>query len=272
MNKINKIIIYAILIITSIFVLFPFAWMVLTSLKSLPETQAIPPVIIPEKLLFSNYKEALNMAPFFMYFINSTIIVIASTIFVLVVNALGAFAFTKYDFRFKEIIITILLATMMVPGETLILSNFQTISAMNLADTRIAIFLPYISSVFYLILIKQFFEQIPNELYLASKIDGDTDFQYFRKILVPVSKPILVTVAVLNVIASWNAFLWPLLITNSDIKRTLPIGLSYFTTEAGSQIQLLMAASTLIILPLIIFFIVTRKFVIGGLMNGSVKG
>ncbi|MFV0289165.1 MAG: carbohydrate ABC transporter permease [Mycoplasmatales bacterium] len=272
MNKLSKILIYSILILTTIIVLFPFIWMLLTSFKSLEETQKIPPVIIPSQILFSNYQEALTKAPFLMYFINSIIITIISTILVLIVNSLGAFAFTKYSFKGKEFMITILLATMMVPSEMLIITNFQTISMMQLADTRVAIFLPYISSVFYLILMKQFFEQIPKELYLAAKVDGDSDWQYFRRILLPTAKPILTTVAVLNVIGSWNSFLWPLLITNTETKRTLPIGLSYFTTEAGSQTQLLMAASTIVIIPLIVFFIITRKFVISGLMNGSVKG
>lgn len=272
MKYLNKGLIYLILIIGAILVLFPFIWMILTSLKSLSEVQSVPPVYIPEKFLFSNYKEALEQAPFLIYFLNSVIVALVSTILVICVNALGAFAFVKYDFKGKSFLLTILIATMMVPGEMLIITNFQTIAKMNLVDTRIAIFLPYIVSVFYLFLIKQFFEQIPNELYLAAKVDGDTDFQFFYRVLLPISKPVLTTVALLNIIGSWNAFLWPILITNSDKVRTLPIGLTQFTTDAGSQVQLLMAASTFVIMPMIILFIVTRKYVISGLTSGSMKG
>lgn len=268
----NKITIYIILIIGILTVLFPFIWMVLTSLKSLTEVQAVPPVIFPKEFLFSNYSEALSRAPFLTYFINSVIIALVSTIFVLVINSLGAFAFVKYDFKGKSILLTIFIATMMVPGEMLIITNFQTISQMNLVDTRIAVFLPYVVSVFYMFLIKQFFEQIPKELYLTSKVDGDSDFQFFYRILLPISKPVLVTVSLLNIIGSWNAFLWPILVTNSDAIRTLPIGLIQFTSDAGSEVQLLMAASTIVITPMIILFIVTRKYVIGGLTKGAVKG
>lgn len=272
MKYLNKGLIYLILTVGAILVLFPFIWMILTSLKSLSEVQSVPPVYIPEKLLFSNYKEALKQAPFLIYFLNSVIVALVSTILVIFVNALGAFAFVKYDFKGKSFLLTILIATMMVPGEMLIITNFQTIAKMNLVDTRVAIFLPYIVSVFYLFLIKQFFEQIPNELYLAAKVDGDTDFQFFYRVLLPISKPVLTTVALLNIIGSWNAFLWPILITNSDKVRTLPIGLTQFTTDAGSQVQLLMAASTFVIMPMIILFIVTRKYVISGLTSGSMKG
>ncbi len=272
MKLINKILIYVILIIGTIAVLFPFAWMILTSLKSLAEVQAVPPVIIPEEPLVSNYGEALRRAPFLMYFFNSVVIALVSTIFVLVINSLGAFAFVKYDFKGKSLLLTLFIATMMVPGEMLIITNFQTIASMQLVDTRIAVFLPYVVSVFYMFLIKQFFEQIPKELYLASKIDGDSDFKFFYRVLLPISKPVLVTVALLNIIGSWNAFLWPILITNSQNIRTLPIGLIQFTTDTGSEVQLLMAANTIVILPMILLFIVTRKYVIGGLTHGSVKG
>ncbi len=272
MKHLRKILIYTILIIGAVVVLFPFVWMVLTSLKSLGEVQAVPPVVLPENYLFSNYNEALSRAPFLIYFFNSVVIAFVSTIFVLVINSLGAFAFVKYDFKGKSILLTLFIATMMVPGEMLIITNFQTIAQMQLVDTRVAVFLPYVVSVFYMFLIKQFFEQIPKELYLASKIDGDSDFQFFYRVLLPISKPVLVTVSLLNIIGSWNAFLWPILVTNSQNIRTLPIGLIQFSSDAGSEVQLLMAASTIVILPMIILFIITRKFVIGGLTHGSVKG
>ncbi len=272
MKTIKNILLYSFLVIAAIITLFPFVWMILTSLKTLTEAQSVPPVFIPENLQWNNYSKSLEFAPFGQYFLNSIVVALISTILVVTLCSLAAFAFSKYSFKGKELIITIMFATMMVPGEMLMITNFKTVSSLGLIDTRIAIFIPYIVSVFYIILIKQFFDQVPNELYLSAKVDGDSDFRYFKKILLPIARPILMTVAMLNIIGSWNAFLWPLLVTNKDAIRTLPIGLSYFTSEAGSEVQLLMAATTIVILPLIIVFLFTRKYVVSGLTNGAVKG
>ena len=138
--------------------------------------------------------------------------------------------------------------------------------------TSIAMFLPFIGSIFYIFLVRQFFISIPNELYLTSKVDGCSDFRYLMKILIPVSKPILITVGLLNTIVSWNSFMWPLLVTSSVETRTLPIGLLQFTTDAGTQYNLLMAASAMIILPMVILFLVSRKYIVSGLTAGAIKG
>ncbi len=271
-NILNKTLLYSFLTIFALITIFPFVWMILTSLKTLGEVQAVPPKVFPANLQFENYERALDVAPFGNYFINSIFVALLSTVIVVTLCSLAAFAFSKYTFRGKELVITLLFATMMVPGEMLMVTNFKTVVNLGLIDTRVAMFVPYMVSVFYIILIKQFFDQVPNELYLSSKVDGDSDFRYFRKILLPIARPILVTVALLNIIGSWNAFLWPLLVTNSPEIRTLPIGLSYFTSEAGSETQLLMAATAIIILPLLIVFLFTRKYIVSGLTNGAVKG
>ncbi len=271
-TKFKHTMIYVFLIGFAGLVLFPFVWMVLSSFKTISEIQAVPPQVLPETFQWSNYPEALQKFNFIAYFFNSVVVALVSTIFVLIINSLGAFAFVKYDFKGKSILLTLLIATMMVPGEMLIITNFKTVSSLGLADTRIALFLPYMMSVFYLFLLKQFFEQVPHQLYLAAKVDGDSDVKFFFKILLPVAKPALITVAILNIISSWNAYLWPILIISSDAKRTLPIGLTQFTSEAGSEVQLLLAAAVVTIIPLILLFILTRKYVIGGLTKGAVKG
>lgn len=271
-TKLKSISAYSVLIIGGITVLFPFVWMLLSSFKTRSEASAIPPVFIPETFMISNYLEVFQQTPFLLYTLNSIIAALFSTIFVLFTSIMAAFAFAKFEFKFKNIILSFLLATMMIPGEMLIITNFQTISSLNLIDTRIAIFLPYSASVFYLYMILQFFQTVPHELYLAAKVDGTSDFKFLIKVLVPISKPIIVTVALLNIIGSWNAYLWPALVTNSDKLRTLPYGLVGFTGEAGSDVQLIMAASTMIVLPLIILFISTRKFIISGLTQGAIKG
>ncbi|MGL5020786.1 MAG: carbohydrate ABC transporter permease [Mycoplasmatales bacterium] len=271
-EQFNRFFAYLILIIGGLIVLFPFVWMILTSLKTLDEAMASEPNFFPKIFMFSNYKEAFEMAPFSIYFINSVMVAVLSTICVLFTTILAAFAFSKYDFKGKKIIFTIFIATLMIPGELLIITNFKTITTLGLYDSWFALFFPYIGSIFYIFLVQQFFISIPHELYLTSKVDGCSDFRYLFKILVPISRPILITVSMLNIIASWNAFLWPLLVTSTKEARTLPIGLVQFTTEAGSQFHLLMAASTMIIIPMIVLFIISRKYIVSGLTSGSIKG
>lgn len=272
-NRLMHFICYLILIVGGLFTLFPFIWMVLTSLKTHPETLDVTGKVLPSSPQWHNYVEAFKAAPFVTYFTNSVIVALASTFFVCITTVLAAFAFSKYNFKGKKIIFTLLTATLMVPGELMIITNFSTISNLGLYNKLIAIFIPYTASVFYIFLVQQFFNGVPNELYLSAKIDGCSDFKYLIKILVPIAKPIIITICLLNIIASWNAFLWPLLVTNSVAIRTLPIGLIQFqTADAGTQYNLLMAASTMIIVPMLIMFIFTRKYIISGLTQGAIKG
>ena len=271
-QKISKVLVYIVLVIGAFIVLFPFFWMIMTSLKTLPETMQVPPKILPNEFMWNNYQKASEMAPFGRYFLNSIFVSSMSTIFVLITTILAAFSFSKYEFKGKNFIFTVLLATLMIPGDVLLVTNFATINALGLYDTSIAMFLPFIGSIFYIFLVRQFFISIPNELYLTSKVDGCSDFRYLMKILIPVSKPILITVGLLNTIVSWNSFMWPLLVTSSVETRTLPIGLLQFTTDAGTQYNLLMAASAMIILPMVILFLVSRKYIVSGLTAGAIKG
>ncbi len=271
-DKFNKLVVYLALIIGSITVLFPFFWMISTSLKTKSESLAVPPSLLPEVLQFSNYPEALEAASFGIYFINSVVVAIISTILVLITTTFAAYAFSKFDFKYKNVLFSFLLATLMIPGELLVITNFSTIANLGLIDTRIAIFLPYIASTFYIYMVSQFYMQVPHELYLAAKVDGASDFRYLTKILIPISKPILITVAMLNVIASWNSYLWPMLVTNTNSIRTLPVGLKAFTSEGGTDFHLLMAATTIVIIPMVILFILSRKYIVSGLTKGAVKG
>lgn len=272
-NLLIKTICYLILIVGGFVTLFPFIWMVLTSLKTHPETLDITGGILPQSPQWHNYVEAFKAAPFLTYFKNSVIVALASTVLVTITTILAAFAFSKYDFKGKKILFTLLTATLMVPGELMIITNFTTINQLGLYNTLLAIFIPYTASVFYIFLVQQFFNGVPNELYLSAKIDGCSDFKYLVKILVPIAKPIIITISLLNIIGSWNAFLWPLLVTNSEMIRTLPIGLIQFqTADAGTNYHLLMAASTMIIVPMLLMFILTRKYIVSGLTAGAIKG
>ena len=161
---------------------------------------------------------------------------------------------------------------MMVPGEMLIIQNYQTVSALGWIDSFKGLILPYIANVFYIFLLRQYFMQIPEQLYKAAKIDGCSDWKYLWKIIIPNTISAVATIGILNFIASWNAFLWPLLITNKDSMRVLTIGLTHFTNESGSQVHLQMAAATIIIVPVVIIYLFLQKYIISGVTRGGLKG
>lgn len=267
-----QVIAYIILIIGSVSMLLPFFWMVSTSLKTPAEAVAQPPVWIPTVPQFSNYARALEVAPFGRYFLNSVLITTISTIGELVFTILAAFAFSKLNFYGKNVLFTILIATMMVPFELLMIPNYLTLSRFNLINTYAAMIIPFLASVFSVFMLKQNFESIPNELYYAAKVDGCSDFKFLWQVMVPLSKSAVVAVTILKIIGSWNAFLWPLIVTNETQLRPLPVGLQAFTTEAGTYFELLMAAATIVVLPMIIVYLFLQKYIIMGVSNTGVKG
>ncbi|WP_277630854.1 carbohydrate ABC transporter permease [Atopococcus tabaci] len=252
--------------------LIPFFWMVSTSLKTPGETVAMPPVWIPSEWKFENYAQALAAAPFGRYFWNSILVTSLSTIGELLTTIMAAFAFAKLQFYGKNVLFVILIGTMMVPGELLIIPNFVTLSNMGLINTYAALIVPYLASVFSVFMLKQNFETIPNELHYAAKVDGCGDFRFLWTVMVPLAKSSVVAVTILKIIGSWNAFMWPLIVTNDQMLRTLPVGLQAFTTEAGTQYELLMAASTIVVLPMIVLYLFLQKYIIMGISRSGLKG
>ncbi|SHK24134.1 carbohydrate ABC transporter permease [Paramaledivibacter caminithermalis] len=272
--KINylKAIAYVILIIGGIITILPFLWMLSTSFKTAEQVYVMPPKLIPSNIMFKNYIEVLERIPFTIYFLNSIFVSITLTILTLITSIFSAFAFSKLRFWGRDTIFSIFLATMMVPGEVLIIPNYVTLSHLGWINTHLALIVPWIVSVFAIFLLRQFFLGIPDELYYAAKVDGCSDFMYIWSIMVPLAKPALITIAMLKMIYSWNEFLWPLIVTNTPKMRTLPVGLAVFTTEAGSHYHLLMAAATMIILPMIILYIILQKYIIEGVSRSGLKG
>src|SRR5699024_6291054 len=214
------------------FTLLPFLWMISSSLKTPAEIVRIPPVMIPETAQFSNYAEAWAAAPFGRYLINTVIVTILTTAGVLVTSVLSAFAFSRLKFPGKDLVFSLFMATLMIPGEMLIITNFMTITKLKWIDTYQAMVIPWISNVFYIYLLTQFFMQVPDTLYLAAKVDKCSDLKFMLRIMVPMNKSAITTIAILNIIGSWNSFLWPLLVTNSQEMRVLSTGLIRFQTEA----------------------------------------
>lgn len=219
---------YAVLCLGAFFTLLPFLWMISSSLKTPAEIVRIPPVMIPETAQFSNYAEAWAAAPFGRYLINTVIVTILTTAGVLVTSVLSAFAFSRLKFPGKDLVFSLFMATLMIPGEMLIITNFMTITKLKWIDTYQAMVIPWISNVFYIYLLTQFFMQVPDTLYLAAKVDKCSDLKFMLRIMVPMNKSAITTIAILNIIGSWNSFLWPLLVTNSQEMRVLSTGLIRF--------------------------------------------
>lgn len=228
--------------------------------------------MIPETAQFSNYAEAWAAAPFGRYLINTVIVTILTTAGVLVTSVLSAFAFSRLKFPGKDLVFSLFMATLMIPGEMLIITNFMTITKLKWIDTYQAMVIPWISNVFYIYLLTQFFMQVPDTLYLAAKVDKCSDLKFMLRIMVPMNKSAITTIAILNIIGSWNSFLWPLLVTNSQEMRVLSTGLIRFQTEAGTSYELIMAASCILVLPIVIIFLFLRKYVLEGVAFNGVKG
>ena len=263
---------YLLLVLFAIVTIFPFYWMIGSSLKSSFEVIQTPPTLIPEKFLWENYSTAFKMAPFGRYFINTLIVTGLSIISTVTISILSAFAFSHLEFKGRDLIFSIFLASMMIPGEVLIVTNFRTISNLKLIDTYIALFLPYMANVLYIYMLREFFLKVPKSLYYAAKIDGAGDWKFLWKILVPMAKPSIITICILVGINSWNAFLWPLLVTNSESMRLLANGLTAFQSDAGNRYELLMAASSIITLPIIVVYVFLHKKIMNGISIGGTKG
>ena len=263
---------YLLLTLGSLIMVFPFFWMIICSFKTHAEAIAFPPTFWPSHFSFENYTKAFSMAPFGKYFLNSVIVMILSVFTTTTTTILGAFAFSKLKFPGKHIIFSLLLSLMMIPFEMLIITNYTTIVKLNLYNTIPALFLPFVSNIFYTFILKNFFDTLSDSLYYSARIDGASNWTYLWRIMVPIAKPSLFTIILLNALSSWNSFMWPLYVTSDAHSRTLPYGLQVFTTEAASFNELLMAASTTVVLPMIILFIITRKYIVNGVSTGGIKG
>lgn len=275
MNKKNNFrvaIKYFLLVIFAIITVFPFYWMISSSLKSGFEVIQTPPTMLPETVMWSNYSTAFEMAPFGRYFINTIIVTALSIVSTVVISILSAFAFSHLEFKGKDLIFSIFIASMMIPGEVLIVNNFRTISSLGLIDTYTSLFIPYAASVLYIYMLREFFLTVPKPLYYAAKIDGAGDWKFLWRVLVPIAKPSIITISILVGINSWNAFLWPLLVTNNENMRVLATGLTAFQSDAGNQYELLMAASSIITIPIVAVYVFLHKKIMNGISLGGTKG
>lgn len=263
---------YFILAVGAFVMMFPFIWMVCTSLKTGGESIAIPPTLFPEQLRWENYAKAWELVPWLTYFRNTVFVSAVATGITCLFTILAAYAFTVFDFKGKNVMFMLFLSTMMIPSELLIIQNYITVSSLGWLDTFKGIILPSVGSGFYVFMMREYFMQVPSILYKAAKMDGCGDWKYLWRIMVPVNKNAIATVCILNFIAHWNAFLWPMMVTNSDSKRVLSIGLLHFKSSVSSEVNMQMVGTTIVLVPMVIFYLVFRKQIISGVSRSGIKG
>ena len=266
---------YFFLVLWAIVVLFPFYWMVLTSLKSygaynaeyIPQFYTLNPTL-------ENYVTAFTSVNLAKYFLNTIIFTLVTTGIMMIVTIFAAFAFARLEFKGKNLVFTLFLSLMMIPSELVVITNFVTITNASLRNTFTGLILPSVASVFYIYLLKENFEQVPDELYKAAKVDGTSDMKYLFKVMIPICSPTIVTILILKVIECWNSFVWPRLITDDENYFLVSNGIQTIR-ESGfgrENVPAMMAAVVSVSLPLIILFLIFHKKIMQGVSRGGTKG
>ena len=267
---------YIFLILVAIAVLFPFYWMINSSLKTLEEYRLSVPTFWPKQVMWSNYAAAFRIGNLGILFKNTVIVGVVSTILSLIVTILSAFAFARLEFKGKNILFGALLATMMIPGEMFTITNYITVVKFQWLNTYTALIVPFLVSVFYIYLLRQNFMQIPNELYLAAKVDGTSDFKYLCKVMIPLALPTIISITILKMMGAWNSYVWPRLVANDDMHKLVSNGLRglAFTDAATNETNYpqQMAAVAIVSAPLFAVFIFLRKYIMKGVSRSGIKG
>lgn len=267
--------VYALLVLWALMVLFPFYWMILTSVKGygaynseyIPQLYTLAPTI-------ENYVEAFTAVPLAQYFVNTLIFTVVTTTLMMFVTVLAAFAFSRLNFRGKNLVFVLFLALMMIPSELVVITNYVTITTLDLRNTFAGLILPSVTSVFYIYLLKENFAQIPDELYYAAKVDNTSDLKYLFKVMIPICRPTLITITILKVIECWNSYVWPRLVTDDENYFLVSNGIQAIR-ESGfgrENIPAMMAAVVSISVPLILLFLIFRNKIMAGVARGGTKG
>lgn len=274
-SRVRSTVVHILLSLWAVIVLFPFYWMVLTSVKSYSayNSEYIPRFFTLSPTL-QNYIDAFTAVPLGRYFTNTLVFTLITTLLMLAVITLAAFAFARLEFKGKRLAFTLLLSLMMIPNELVIITNFVTITDLGLRNTFTGLILPSVTSVFYIYLLKENFAQIPDELYYAAKVDGTSDFKYLTKVMIPICSPTMITIVILKVIECWNSYVWPRLITDDENYFLVSNGIQAIR-ESGfgrENIPAMMAAVVVISVPLIALFLIFRNKIMDGVSRGGTKG
>ena len=274
-GRIGKFFTYFFLSVWALIVLFPFYWMLLTSVKSYGAYNAEHvPAFFTLSPTLQNYKDAFTTVPLLGYLINTVIFTLTTTVLMVVVSTLAAYAFARLRFKGKDLLFTLFLSLMMIPNELVVITNFVTITNMDLRNTFTGLILPSVTSVFYIYLLKENFEQVPDELYKAAKVDGTSDLKYLLKVMVPICRPTIVTITILKVIECWNSYVWPRLITDDPAYFLVSNGIQEIRENGFGRenIPAMMAAVVVISVPLIVLFLIFRRKIMEGVSRGGMKG
>ncbi|MBR3874960.1 MAG: carbohydrate ABC transporter permease [Clostridia bacterium] len=265
---------YLFLGLMALVVLFPFYWMIISSLKTLEEYRMSTPTFWPRVIMLSNYLDAFTTANLGRLFLNTMYVGLVSTLLSLVITILTAFAFARLEFKGKETLFALLLATMMIPGELFTITNYSTVTNLGWINTYTVLIVPFLVSVFYIYLLRQNFLQIPNELYLAAKVDGTSDWKYLWRVMVPLALPTLISITILKMMGAWNSYIWPRLVANDDAHRMITNGLRNAFTETTGDVNypVQMAAVALVSAPLFLVFVFLRKYIMSGVSRSGIKG
>ncbi|MCR5348478.1 MAG: carbohydrate ABC transporter permease [Bacilli bacterium] len=274
---------YVFIFALALIVVFPFYWMIITSLKQNTEIQDSVQTFFPTIVMWSNYVHVFQVFDFTNYMFNTIVVAIFSTLGTLLTTVLAAFAFARLKFAGRDAVFAIFLMTMMIPGEMMVISNYITVASFGWLgkdqtrlDAYLAMIVPFWTSVFYIYLLRQNFKQIPNELYLAAKVDGKSDWAFLWKVMVPLAAPTLISITILKFMGTWNSYVWPNLVTNNSDYRLISNGLrssSFVDIDAGiTEYGYQMAATVAVTVPLFLLFIFFRKYIMKGVGRAGIKG
>ena len=266
--------VYLFLLLMALIVLFPFYWMIISSLKTNNEYRQAIPTFLPNEVRWSNYSDAFTTGSLSDLFINTLYVGVVSTILSLIITVLSAFAFARLEFKGKETVFGALLATMMLPGELFTITNYITVSDLGWMHSFTALIVPFLVSIFYIYLLRQNFMQIPNELYLAAKVDGTTDLKYLWKVMIPLALPTLISITILKMMGAWNSYVWPKLVANDEAHQLITNGLrnAFTDVDGTANIPVQMAAVAIVSAPLFLVFLLLRKYIMQGVSRSGIKG
>ncbi len=274
-RRVTRVIVYTLLTFWAVMVLFPFYWMLLTSVKSYSaySSEFVPKLYTLSPTL-QNYRDAFTAVPLAQYFVNTVIFTVVTTALMVFVTVLAAFGFARLNFKGKDLAFTIFLSLMMIPNELVIITNFVTVTNLDLRNTFLGLILPSVTSVFYIYLLRENFAQVPDELYYAAKVDGTSDFKYLFKVMIPICRPTIITITILKVIECWNSYVWPRLITDDQAYFLVSNGIQEIRENGFGRenIPAMMAAVVVISVPLIVLFLIFHKKIMAGVARGGTKG
>ena len=272
----KDIVLYLILTFFALFTLIPFYWMISTALKTSEELVLVPTTFYPHQIDWTSFKSVFagENSILIRYMFNTILVGCATTVISVCITVLAAFAFARLSFKGRDLIFALLLATMMIPGEMMIITNFTTVAAWGWLDSYTALIIPFTASVFYTFFLRQNFKQIPDELYYAAKVDGNSDFMYLFKVMIPIAKPSIITITILSMIGSWNAYIWPRTVSQGYTMKLVTDGImSLFSSEVGENVDnQIMAAATVVSIPLLLAFVIFKKYIMRGVSRAGING